>query len=121
MQQYDELSFLNINWLFHVHRAMTQVHDVVSANFTFTGLNLTSEYFVIFTITPFVNRPIPYLVGSVCSAKVIYLGLSIHLGNFAQLLALLRQSRRSYMLAHTFMSGTVVISRGNAWERRFHC
>jgi hypothetical protein len=41
----------------------------------------TSEY-TVFSITSFVNRPIPYLMGSVCSAKVIYLSLGTHLGDF---------------------------------------
>ena len=76
MQQYDERGFLNIN-LLYAHRAMIQL-----GNFTFTGKNLTSEYTVLFTITSFVNRPIPYLMGSVCSAKVIYLSLGTHLGHF---------------------------------------
>jgi hypothetical protein len=82
MQQYDELGFLNINLLLYAHRAMIQVQDVVIANFMFTGWNLTPEYTVIFTITPLVNRPILYLMGSVCSTKVIHLSLSTHLGDF---------------------------------------
>jgi hypothetical protein len=74
MQQHDERGFLKINLLLYAHTAMIQV--------TLLLLDRTSEYTVLFTITSFVNRPIPYLMGSVCSAKVIYLSLSTHLGDF---------------------------------------
>jgi DNA-binding protein Fis len=40
MQQYDELGFLNINLLFHVHRAMIQVQDVVSVQLNFYWIEL---------------------------------------------------------------------------------
>jgi hypothetical protein len=82
MQQYHELGFLNINLLFHVHRAMIQVQDVVTANLTFTGQNLTSEYTVRITITSFDNQPILYLMGYVCGDTVIYPSASTHLGDF---------------------------------------
>jgi hypothetical protein len=37
MQQNDELGFLNINLLFHVHSTMIEMQDVAKANLTFTG------------------------------------------------------------------------------------
>jgi hypothetical protein len=59
---------------------MIQMQDVVKANLTIrpTGQNLTSECTVIFNITSYVNRPIPYLMGSVCGAIVIYLS-AVHM------------------------------------------
>jgi hypothetical protein len=53
---------------------MIQVPDVVSANLNFYWVELiTSECTVVFTFASFVNWPIPYLMGSVCGATLIYL------------------------------------------------